>query len=264
VINDAAHADGRTVISAITVCFNCATTLPATIESLHSQTWPWREWVVVDGGSTDETQNVVLHNPERPAKYVSEPDKGIYDAMNKAVALASGDVVFFLNADDALYDEHVFADVAHEFEADPSLDFLFGNIVVRRPHSKTYKRYRHINRWTLPFEDLCHQAVFARRSLFERVGSFDLRWPTSADYDWFLRVLTVHGKLKYINRRVAFFAAGGFHSRQPQALADERRELRLQYMSPLRLAAGTLIARAAQKASKLLRNGHGIGESPDR
>jgi glycosyltransferase involved in cell wall biosynthesis len=264
VINDAARAEEGPVISVITVCFNCATILPATIQSLHSQTWPRREWVVVDGGSTDGTQSVVLHNPERPAKYVSEPDKGIYDAMNKGVALASGDVVYFLNADDALYDEDVLADVAREFDADPSLDFLFGNIVVRKPHTNTCKRYEHINRWTLPYEDLCHQAVFARRSLFQRVGTFDLRWPTSADYDWFLRVLAVKGKTKYIDRRVAYFAAGGFHSRQPRSLADERREVRLQYMSPLRLAAGTLIARAAQKASKVLRNGHGIGESPDK
>jgi glycosyltransferase involved in cell wall biosynthesis len=251
------------VISVITVCFNCAKVLPATVDTLYRQTWPWREWVVVDGGSTDGSQSVVSSSPERPARFISETDEGIYDAMNKALMLATGDVVFFLNADDGFYDEHVLADVAREFEADPALDFLFGSIVIRKGDKKIHKRYGYINRWTLPFEDLCHQAVFVRRSLFERVGPFDLRWPTSADYDWFLRVFAQGGKAKYIDRRIAFFSVGGFHARDAKALADERRVLRLRYVSPLLLTVGTLVSRAAHKTSKLLRSGYGVGESHD-
>jgi glycosyltransferase involved in cell wall biosynthesis len=258
-----ADPKGKTVISVITVCLNCVDSLPATVDSLHRQTWPWREWVVMDGGSKDGTQNLVSTGPERPTQFRSEPDKGIYDAMNKALALATGDVVYFLNADDALYDEHVLADVAREFDADPELDFLFGSIVIRKPDKRIHKRYGYINRWTLPFEDLCHQAIFVRRSLFQRVGTFDLNWRTSADYDWFLRVFAFGGKVKYIDRRVAYFAAGGFHAQQPGALADERRSLRLRYVSPRQLMVGSLMSRAAHKISRLLRGGRRVGESFD-
>jgi glycosyltransferase involved in cell wall biosynthesis len=257
----ATNPHGQVVVSVITVCLNCVDTLPATVDSLHKQTWPWREWVVMDGASKDGTQNVVMNSAERPACFVSQPDKGIYDAMNKALALATGDVVYFLNADDALYDENVLADVAREFGADPELDFLFGSIVIRKPHTRTHKRYGYINRWTLPYEDLCHQAVFVRRSLFDKVGKFDLQWRTSADYDWFLRVYAAGRKVKYIDRRVAYFAAGGFHATNAKALADERQALRLRYVSPLKLTVGSFLSRAAHKVSKLLHGGYKIGES---
>lgn len=260
-IDTATNPEGKVVISVITVCLNCVDTLPATVESLHRQTWPWREWVVMDGGSQDGTQSVISNSAERPARFVSQKDKGIYDAMNKALALATGDVVYFLNADDALYDANVLADVAREFKADSDLDFLFGSIVIRKPNTRIHKRYGYINRWTLPFEDLCHQAVFARRSLFQRVGTFDLQWRTSADYDWFLRVYSKGGRVKYIDRRVATFAAGGFHATNAKALADERRALRLRYMSPLSLTAGSFVSRVAHKASKLLHHGYRVGES---
>jgi hypothetical protein len=169
--------------------------------------------------------------------------------------------VYFLNADDWLYDEHVLADVAREFESQPDLDFLFGSIVIRKPDMRVHKRYGYINRWTLPYEDLCHQAVFVRRSLFDTVGTFDLQWRTSADYDWFLRVYAAQRKVKYLDRRVAYFAAGGFHAASARALADERRALRLRYVSPLKLMVGSFVSRLAHKGSKLLRGGYRIGES---
>jgi len=254
----------RPFFSIVTVCRNAEAIIGRAGLSLRRQRIRDYEWVVVDGASADRTLEVVDSVGIEGARVYSEPDLGIYDAMNKGIKLARGKVLYFLNSDDELHDSDVLDDVAREFRAHPDVEFLFGNIVVRNPGQEIFKRFNYINRVTLPFEDLCHQAVFASRTLFFRVGSFDLRWPTSADYDWFLRVRANGANFKHIDRRIAFFAAGGAHVRDPRALADERRVLRLQYMSSRSLAIGSWLSRAAHKTSKLLRAGYRIGESPNR
>lgn len=247
--------------SIITVCFNSRTALPAAVNSLAAQTYPHREWVVVDGGSTDGTQDYVRHHaPEPLGPFVSESDRGIYDAMNKGIRMATGDLLFFLNSDDALHDPQVLADVAQAFEADPTLELLWGDVVVRQGETHILKRYGHINRWTIGFEDLCHQGIFARQSLFDRLGDFRLQWRTSADYDWVMRAFRSGSRMRYTPRAMALFTAGGAHVQNPQALAEERRELRLQYLSPLTLSLGTFLSRAAHKLSRIA-TGHVIGES---
>jgi len=248
------------LVSVITVCFNAAKVLPRTIASLQAQHWQAREWVVVDGASSDGTQTLV--QSAWPAAYLSEPDRGIYDAMNKAIALARGDVLFFLNADDRLHSADVLGRVAALFAADPALDLVYGNVIVERATVPTvHKSFRRINRHTLPFEALCHQAVFARRRLFDEVGVFNLRWPTSADYDWLLRVFAMGFKVQYVDIDIAYFPAGGAHAHDPAALATERRAIRLQYMTPVALACGRFISRVAHRLSRSLRGGLWIGES---
>jgi glycosyltransferase involved in cell wall biosynthesis len=246
--------------SIITVCFNSRAVLPKAVESLAAQTYPHREWVVVDGGSSDGTQDYVHHAPEKLGPFVSEKDKGIYDAMNKGIRMATGEVLFFLNSDDALHDPEVLADVAQLFERDPSLDFLYGSVVMCKGQVQTFKSYHHVNHLTLPFEDLCHQSVFARRRVFESIGFFEPKWKTSADYDWFIRVFRSRCKVKCTSRKIAYFNDGGMHTQNPQALMDERKALRLQYMSPMRLRVGTFLSRLAHKLSKIMRNGYVIGE----
>lgn len=249
------------LISVVTVCLDAAAALPATIASLQRQSWQRREWIVVDGGSRDGTQAVIAQARERPAWFVSEPDRGIYDAMNKALAHARGDIVFFLNADDHLHDDAVLADVAAAFAADAGLGLLVGGVVIEGRLPLVERRYRHVNRLTLPYEDLCHQAVFARLELFDRFGRFDPRWPTSADYAWLLRVFRAGAKVRVIDRLVAGYQAAGAHARDPAALAAERRAIRLEHVSPARLACGLFAVRAAHRLSKLLRGGLRIGET---
>ena len=246
------------LVSVITVCFNSASVLPRAMASLATQTWPHREWVVVDGGSTDGTQALVQSGA--PAAFVSEPDKGIYDAMNKAVALSRGDVLYFLNSDDCLHDPQVLADAAAQFAADSALNFLIGHVVVEKPGRNVLTTQRHLNRLTLPYGDPCHQGVFVRRALFDEVGGFDLAWPTSADYDWFMRVWQARHRLQHFNRTVAYFRAGGAHSANPAALVAERRAIRLQYVSPLALRTGSLLTRMAHRLSAELRGGLALDE----
>ena len=250
--------------SIVTVCRNAEATIRQAGLSVRQQRVRDYEWLVVDGASTDRTLEVVESLQVEGTRIYSEPDDGIYDAMNKAVKLAKGNVLYFLNADDELHDSGVLADVAREFAACPDVEFLFGNDVLRKTGEEICEWQGYINRVTLPFESLCHQTVFAKRTLFSRVGLFDVRWPTSADYDWFLRVFASGADVKYIDRYIAFFAGGGFHARAPKSLADERRALRLQYMSSRSLAIGSFISRAGHKLSTLLRGGYGIGQSRKR
>jgi glycosyltransferase involved in cell wall biosynthesis len=245
----------RPKVSIITVCFNAATGLPRTIASIRDQTLQDREWVVVDGGSHDNTVALVKTASTVPAAFVSEPDRGIYDAMNKAVAMSRGELLFFLNADDRFFDRDVLADVVRAFDAQPGMNFLLGGVVVEAHRQLYLHAHRHVNRWTLPFVDPCHQGVVVRRRLFDEIGPFDLRWPTSADYDWFLRASRAGHRLHHLDRVLAFYPAAGAHAADPQALAKERKELRLRYLSPAALAAGTFLTRVAHRVSKTLRGG---------
>lgn len=249
-------------VSVITVCYNAAAVLPRTIASIAEQTLMSREWVVVDGGSNDDTVAIARRAPQPPAVLVSEPDRGIYDAMNKAVAMSRGEVLFFLNADDRFFDSFVLAEIAAVFASRPEVHFLIGGVVVETPNRSYLHPHRHVNRWTLPFVDPCHQGVFVRRRLFDDVGPFDLRFPTSADYDWFLRASRAGLRLHHIDRVMAFYPAVGAHAADPAALANERKQLRLQYVSPFVLAAGTFATRAAHRASKVFRGGLVWGQEP--
>src|SRR6188508_1087311 len=115
--------------SIITVCRNSERVLHKAMESLSAQHYKDYEWVVIDGASTDGTLKIVQSFSAAPLLVVSEPDHGIYDAMNKGVAKARGDYVFFLNSDDALYDERVLQDVSDWLDRNPAVDLVYGSVV---------------------------------------------------------------------------------------------------------------------------------------
>src|SRR5579862_4728303 len=128
-------------ISVITVCYNSATTIGDTLDSVAGQSWPEVEHIVIDGASTDGTQEIVVRG-KRVARFVSEPDSGIYDAMNKGIALATGDVIALLNADDMYAHNEVLATIAKKFEAS-DIEALFGDVVFFNPQNpgKIIRRY---------------------------------------------------------------------------------------------------------------------------
>ena len=250
------------LVSVVTVCRNSASEIPGALESLRTQSHREREWVVIDGGSTDRTMEIVANSGERLGRCVSEPDGGIYDAMNKGVARAAGELVYFLNSDDRFCDANVVRDVAAVFESDAALELVFGNVIYVRPEGcRTLRTYSHINAKSLLFEDLCHQAVFARKRLFERFGAFDLRYRINADYDWLIRVFQGGARWRRMDRNFAFFNVDGAHTRDPRALAQERKQVRLQYMSPLTLLLGDLRRRVVHRWHRHL-CAHPLGQIP--
>lgn len=242
------------LFSIITVCYNAARTLPATLASLRAQTWQDYEYVVVDGASTDATLQIMDVNTDLIDVKVSERDEGIYDAMNKAVGLSSGQYLFFLNADDRFCDNRVLADVAAFLAAHVGTDLIYGNILVGDEHGNPVRqRFDWVNRDNLLYGHLCHQAAFAHRRLFDVHGRFDLRFSINADYDWFLRVFQGNARAYHIDRDIAVFYAGGRHAQDRAKLQHERKQVRLQYATPLALALGDLAFRAGRKLKMVIR-----------
>ncbi|EHR70147.1 putative glycosyltransferase [Burkholderiales bacterium JOSHI_001] len=242
-----AAGEAGPLFTVVTVTFNAESLIDGTAASLRQQGFEDYEWLVVDGASRDQTLGRVEASGITRRRVVSEPDKGIYDAMNKAVRLARGRWIYFLNAGDALADPDVLADVARTIRQQPRAELIWGDMRFIGPGRDDHMRYGHVGRTTLPFEDLNHQAAFARRDLFQRLGHFNLAFRTSADYDWFLRVFRSGAATHYVPRVIGRFDVGGMHTLDPQALARERHQLRLQYVSPALLAVGLQVARVRRR-----------------
>lgn len=179
-------------ISIITVAFNAAETIESTLLSVAQQTFRDVEHVVIDGGSSDGTQAIVSIHIDRISKYLSEPDRGIYEAMNKGLALANGDVVGFLNADDTYASEYVLSKVAETMERF-HLDALFGDVaffrperpdrIVRRYSSSHFKPDRIAWGW-MP----AHPTLFLKRHVFERYGTFRTDYRIAGDFELVARI----------------------------------------------------------------------------
>lgn len=180
-------------ISVITAVRNNCITIAAALESVLAQTHPDVELIVIDGASSDGTLEVLQRYCDRLAVLVSEPDRGIYDALNKGLARANGDVIGFLHADDLLADSGVLARLAAGFAA--GADGIYGDLLyVRKQDPTQVVRY-----WrSCPFSvDLpakgwmpAHPTLYLRRTVYARHGNFDTRFRIAADYDFMLRVLT--------------------------------------------------------------------------
>jgi glycosyltransferase involved in cell wall biosynthesis len=180
-------------ISVITAVFNCVATLEHTLRSVSAQTWPNVEHIAIDGGSTDGSLEVLKAHRCDLAGLISEPDEGLYDALNKGIRRATGDVVGFLHADDQFASPHVLQHVAEAFD-DPSVDAVYGDLVyvkksdpsrvVRYWRAGAYSRNLLSQGWMPP-----HPTFYVRRSVYARMGSFDTRYRIAADYDNILRIL---------------------------------------------------------------------------
>jgi len=182
---------GGPTITVITVCLNNAATLGDTLRSVADQSWPNVEHIVIDGASKDATQEVVAHYGAHVARFISEPDRGIYDAMNKGVRIATGDVIGFLNADDVYAHQNVLAAVAGIMKRE-HLDALFGDVEFFRSESpgRTTRRYSSARfrpdriAWGwMP----AHPALFVRREVFQRVGTFRSDYRIAGDFEFVAR-----------------------------------------------------------------------------
>jgi glycosyltransferase involved in cell wall biosynthesis len=201
-------------ISLITVCYNSDHTIRDTIESVLSQQYKNFEYIIVDGGSTDKTLNIINEYSDRVDEVISEADKGIYDAMNKGIKHASGNVVGILNSDDVLYDSSCFGLIAKKFEDEPDIDATYGDleIVNRGDLSKVIRRYSSKNfaKWKIRFGFMLpHPTFYARRELFEKLGYYKLDYRVSADFELITRFLSSGIKAKRIPEKIVKMRNGG-------------------------------------------------------
>lgn len=208
---------------------------------------------IIDGASTDGTQELLAHHRDQLATLVSEPDHGIYDALNKGVSLASGEIVGFLHADDVYAGPHVLERVAAAF-SDPAVSAVYGDLeyVAQDDPSRVIRHWRaggfspaKLRRGWMP----PHPTLFLRRSLYERFGVFDLRYRIAADYDFMLRVLGgMDGEVVYLPDVLVRMRVGGASNRSLKQILRKSRE---DYLALRRNRMGGLPALAWKNLSKV-------------
>lgn len=218
--------------SIITVTYNAARVLEDTIQSVITQTYKGVEYIIVDGGSTDGTTALIDRYREHIHTVVSEPDKGLYDAMNKGLRMATGDYVCFLNAGDALHEDDTLLLAVHSIKGDTLPDVLYGETEIvdaeghflrmRRlsaPEHLTWKSFR-------TGMCVCHQAFFARRELAE---PYDLQYRFSADFDWCIRVMKKSRTLHHTHLTLIDYLNEGMTTRNHKASLIERFRIMCRY-----------------------------------
>lgn len=178
------------------MAYNSSTTIETTLDSVQAQGYPDLEYIVVDGGSTDATLDVVRNYPGLVTQLISEPDRGIYDAMNKGVQRATGEVVGILNSDDFYRHSRVLQEVAEAFTADPELEVLMGDVdfVSDEDLQEPVRTYRAtgFRPWMFRLGFMPpHPAIFIRKSAYERVGLYKLGYRIAADFDFLVRLLLI-------------------------------------------------------------------------
>lgn len=241
-------------ITIITVAYNSAATIADTLASVAAQSHPDIEHIVVDGASTDATLAIVREHGAHVTTIVSQPDHGIYDAMNKGLALAQGDFVGFLNADDMLADADAVAAIARAAAGVPAVDVVYGDLVyveqanpaqvVRFWRSGEFAPSRLRYGWMPP-----HPTLYVRRARLAELGAFDTRLRIAADYDFALRYLGRTGmRVAYVPQVLVRMRVGGASNRSlPALLRKTREDLRALRQNRV----GGLVALACKNLRKL-------------
>jgi glycosyltransferase involved in cell wall biosynthesis len=237
----------RPLVSVVTPTFNQAGFLEQTLRSVRSQSYPNIEHLVVDGGSTDGTLDILRREGENGSiRWVSEPDSGMYEAVNKGVASATGDVLAYLNSDDAYLPWAIEA-VMEVFAARHGVDVVYGDgiKVDEETGAQRLRLFAPFDRISLAnYESLMQPAVFWRRSLVERMGSFDAKLRYVADLDYWLRVAAADATIVHVDEVLAVerIHAGRLSSAQRDAMAAEDREMRARHAGALGGTAGRQLA----------------------
>lgn len=185
-------------ISIITVCYNSADTLEATILSVKMQSYSNIEYIIVDGGSSDSTIEIIKKYEvgfKVNYKWISEPDSGLYDAMNKGINLASGDIIGLINSDDLFCDERAIEKVMMAFEESPKLDSVYADLyyvsqndtdnIVRKWISGKQRLFK--SGW-----HPAHPTLYLKKSVYEKFGSFNVDFRLAADFEFMLRIFDKH------------------------------------------------------------------------
>ena len=183
-------------ITVITVCCNSEKTIRTTLESVANQSWKNIENIIVDNKSTDKTLSIIKEYPH-VKKIISEHDEGVYDAMNKGIKIATGDVIGFLNSDDFYANTKVLSKVSEQFQENPSLDACYADLIytdqidtskiIRYWKSSKFIPGAFSKGWCPP-----HPTFFVRRSVYERLGCFNLNYRISSDVELMIRFVEVN------------------------------------------------------------------------
>lgn len=201
-------------VSIITVCFNSEKTIRDTIESVLSQDYSIIEYIIIDGGSTDQTMSIVKEYEGKVSIIVSEQDRGIYDAMNKGISLASGEIIGMLNSDDIYINQHAVSDLIKKMLSEGA-DSVFADLVIVEPDNlnKVLRYYdsSYFSPGKFRFGWMpAHPTFFVKKFLYDKVGQYSLEYRISADYEMLIRLLWVQrASYAYLNKPVVRMRYGG-------------------------------------------------------
>jgi glycosyltransferase involved in cell wall biosynthesis len=218
-------------ISIITVTYNSAITVRDTLKSVNNQTCKDVEHIIIDGLSNDNTLNIIQQFPH-VIKIISEKDKGIYDAMNKGIQLATGDIIGILNSDDIFATDNIIAQVMSIFEQNKEIDALYGNIsyfatekpdiVARFWQSKSYYD-GFFEAGNVP----PHPALFVKKKVYDEIGMYKIHYKIAADYEFMLRMLKIHGyKSYFLDQTIVKMRLGGISTKGFDSWMLSTRELK--------------------------------------
>lgn len=242
-------------ISVITATYNCGGTIADALRSVAEQSHSQVEHVIVDGASRDGTWETIraLQGPNVVAR--SEPDRGLYDALNKGIERSTGDAIGFLHADDVFFNRDVLARIADAF-GDPSVDAVYGDLqyvrrddltcVVRHWRSRPFDQRLLKRGWMPP-----HPTLYVRRSWYEQLGGFDTTYQIAADYEFILRLFTRAGlRARYIPHVLVKMRVGGISNRSlgniVRKSAEDLRALRLHRVGGIGTLAWKNLSKVGQ------------------
>jgi glycosyltransferase involved in cell wall biosynthesis len=249
-------------VSIITVCFNIADTIEDTIKSVLSQDYRNIEYIVVDGGSTDGTLDITNRHKKSIDKVISEPDNGIYNAMNKGLSLSAGDIVATLNGDD-VYAEKTTVSRMVEFIQQNSLDAAYGDLVYFDRHDPRHvKRYwrpgpyrkgAFCRGWVIP-----HPTFFCRKEIYEKFGYFNDTLQIAADFELMLRLIEKNRiKISYLPEVIVKMRTGGRANVLRGIIQGNKEILESFRMNGIRLSPWFFVCKPITKISQLFaRPGH--------
>lgn len=216
-------------VSIITVTYNSDKTLQDTLDSVRKQSYDNLEYIIIDGNSSDKTVDIIKKNSDIISKWVSEPDKGLYDAMNKGIKMATGDIVGIINSDDFYLDENVISDIVHEFK----------NNKVDSVHAELYyvdqfDTNRIVRHWKTGDHSLgafqkgwhpAHPTLFLKREIYEKYGHFNLQFKLAADFELMCRFFEKHKITSiYLNRPLIKMRLGGATSKNLKNIINQNKE----------------------------------------
>lgn len=225
--------DRKPKISVITVVFNNESGLAATLPNVRGQTYPNVEYIVIDGGSTDDTRLFLEQHLAQIDRLVSEPDKGIYDAMNKGLRVAGGEYVCFMNAGDLFYAADTLERIFQNYTNQTAADVYYGEAVIidevgREIGKRNHKKLPENLKWKDMIWGMvvCHQSLIVRRKI---APLYDLTHPYAGDIDWTIRVLKQARRVVNVHFTVCKFLKGGFSAKKRTKSLEDRLKISLKH-----------------------------------
>lgn len=199
-------------VSVVTVCYNAEKFIEQAINSVLNQTYNNIEYLIIDGASKDSTVSKINKYRSKIAFFLSEPDNGMYEAMNKGIKASTGEILYFLNSDDVFYDEYVIENVVKAFKKNSDVDLIYGPIIIKDPltNESFMKPHDYITKSFFIYNAICQQGIFYKADVFKKCGQFDTTYRIVGDYEWVLRAFYKYKvKRQYYESIIAIFRDGG-------------------------------------------------------